>query len=136
MHIPLNHKTIILFDHSTNFATACGHTFDFDAASKGKSQATASSQAIQQLEPLDKSLWTCLVESAIEFSRIVYDIFPENKLISFMTTKYYSNPLNGWNDIEQNIDHVSLKKIILIKAMFYFMKILANECDGQHNASI
>jgi hypothetical protein len=104
LSIPLNHKTIFLLDHSTQYATKCGHTYEFDVISKIKPQS-GQNTGQQQLKPLDKTIWTCLIESAIEFSRIVYDIFPENKLISMMVSKI-DNPLNGWNDIEQNLDHV------------------------------
>ncbi|RNA00228.1 Asunder -like protein [Brachionus plicatilis] len=97
----INHKTIFLFDHSGYFATNCGQTFEFDISSKSKSSNQAQNQ--NKINPLNKSLWTCTIEAALEFARIVYDLFPEDKLIRLMTTKH-ENTLNTWNESEQGLE--------------------------------
>ena len=33
------------------------------------------------LAPIMKSLWTCNVEAVLEYVRVVYDLFPRNKLV-------------------------------------------------------
>lgn len=109
---PLNHKTIFVLDHSSHFASACEQPIEFDAAVKpktasagGASQASAAQN--QKLNPLVKSLWTCNVESVLEYSRIVYDLFPQDKLIRLMVTKV-DVPLNSWSEEEQGLEHVNI----------------------------
>lgn len=107
INIPLNHKTIFLFDNANFFASNCGQTFDFDVASTKAAKSNPNqSQSSLKLNPLNKSLWTCNVESALEYSRIVFDLFPENKLIAFVVTNY-NFILNSWNESEQSLDHVT-----------------------------
>lgn len=105
VNTPINHKTVFLFDSSSYFAANCGQTFEFDISSKSK--ASNQSQNQNRINPLNKSLWTCTVEAAIEFARIVYDLFPENKLIRLMTTKH-ENTLNSWSESEQGLETVTL----------------------------
>ena len=57
LNIPLNHKTIFFFDFSTHFSIPCGHTYDFDVINKIKSQTNSSQQAMQQLKPINKTIW-------------------------------------------------------------------------------
>lgn len=55
LNIPINHKTIFLFDHSVHFNVKCGHTFDFDVINKIKPQTNTSNQPVMaQLKPLGK----------------------------------------------------------------------------------
>ena len=103
MNLSLNHKTIFLFDHSNFFASYCGQTFEYDVANKTK-QTPAAQQ--KKLEPLKKTLWTCCIEAVFEYARIVYDLFPENKLIRLLISKF-DCPLNSWNENEQGLDHVN-----------------------------
>ncbi|CAF0765077.1 unnamed protein product [Brachionus calyciflorus] len=104
VNTPLNHKTIILFDHSNFFSNNCGQTYEFDVTSKSKPSSHSQNQS-HKLSPLNKSLWTCAVEAALEFSRIVYDLFPENKLIRMITTKH-DNAINSWHESEQGLEHL------------------------------
>ena len=67
-----------------------------------------------KLNPLVKSLWTCNVESIIEFSRIVYDLFPLDKLIRLMVTKV-DMPLNSWSENEQGLEHVVFRPFFKIE---------------------
>lgn len=102
MNIPINHKTIFLFDHSNYFSSSANVRVDFDVANKSKPQA---SQNVQKLEPLNKTLWSSSIEAAIEYSRIVYDLFPDSKLIRMVVTKFDS-ALNTWNLTDQGLDNV------------------------------
>jgi hypothetical protein len=107
LNIPINHKTVFLFDQSSYFANNCGQTFEFDANKpKSSSSHHQQQQSInQRLEPLNKSLWTCCIEAAFEYCRIVYDLFPESKLIRFVATRF-EIPLNSWNETEQGLEYV------------------------------
>ena len=113
LNIPLNHKTIFLFDHANCFSNNCGQTFEFDVPNKSKASNQNQAQNIQKLNPLNKTLWSCIVESAFEFSRIVYDIFPENKLIRLIVSKL-DQSLNNWNENEQGLDHVNFFNVFII----------------------
>jgi hypothetical protein len=103
-NIPINHKTIFLFDHCNYFSNICGQTYEYDAPPKAKTVPSAQ-HLNTKLNPLNKTLWTVNIESALEYSRIVYDLFPEDKLIRMMISKS-ENTLNSWNDQEQGLDHV------------------------------
>ena len=56
LNIPLNHKTIFLFDHSSHFNIPCGHTYDFDVINKAKpnSNANNNTATFSQIKPLGK----------------------------------------------------------------------------------
>jgi len=74
---PVSHKTVILLDRSPTFLTESSkHYVDFDMFMKSKGPG------IIPLAPIAKSLWTCNVEAALEYARVVYDLFPANKLVS------------------------------------------------------
>jgi hypothetical protein len=119
-NVPLNHKTVFLFDHSLFFANSCEQQIEFDVSVKSKTaQPQPQNVANFKLNPLNKTLWTCNIESAIEFSRIVYDLFPENKLIQMMVTKL-DTPLNSWNQCDQGLDHVREKGYVYSFVDFIF----------------
>ena len=140
LNIPLNHKTVFLFDHANYFAASCGQTTEFDMPTKAKPTTSSQHTNLQKLNPLNKSLWTSIVESAFEFVRIVYDIFPENKLIRLVVSKRdkLEFPLNQWNETDQGLDHVTyflnFFKIETSQFIFEFKK--ANELNGPNHASI
>ena len=118
--LPINHKTIFIFDHCQYFSSPCGDKYEFDNAS-GASSSTATTsagnktrqqqqqqqqQAANKLGPLSKSLWTVNIESALEFARVVYDLFPDGqKLIRLISSKS-DVPLNSWSLHEQSMDFV------------------------------
>jgi hypothetical protein len=126
MH-PANHKTIFVLDHTPFFGTNCESLIEFDfTKSRGP--------GFIPLAPIAKSLWTCSVEAAIEYCRIVWDLFPTGKLVrdfsvvlngcsfksvsSSITDMFYfkvrfivsdtkSHSLNTWSPVQQSLSHVS-----------------------------
>lgn len=103
--IPSNHKTVFLFDYTWNFGKSSSEQIDFDI-SKGKAQP--SDRSYQSSLFISKSLWTAAVESFFEYSRIVYDIFPENKLISAIVSRpEFDNLRNKWCKSDQSYDYVN-----------------------------
>lgn len=71
---PTNHKTIFVLDHTPYFGISSDYPIDFDSSkSRGPGYVP--------LPPVCKSLWTCSVEAAVEYCRIVWDLFPEGKLV-------------------------------------------------------
>ena len=78
MAFPHSHKTVLVLDRSPHFLQSSKEPVEFDVFSKR--QATG---LIPQA-PITKTLWTCNVEAVTEYARIVYDIFPADKLVSFL----------------------------------------------------
>lgn len=75
---PTNHKTIFVLDHTPYFGISSDNPIDFDVSkSRGPGYVP--------LPPVCKSLWTCSVEAAVEYCRIVWDLFPEGKLVIIIT---------------------------------------------------
>lgn len=77
-----SHKTVFVVDHCPYMAESCRQHVEFDMLVKNRTQG------IIPLAPISKSLWTCSVESSMEYCRIMYDIFPFKKLVS---VKYKQN---------------------------------------------
>ncbi|EMP32777.1 Cell cycle regulator Mat89Bb like protein [Chelonia mydas] len=70
-----SHKTVFVVDHCPYMAESCRQHVEFDMLVKNRTQG------IIPLAPISKSLWTCSVESSMEYCRIMYDIFPFKKLL-------------------------------------------------------
>jgi hypothetical protein len=102
--IPSSHKTVFLFDYTWNFGKSSSEQIDIEI-SKGKAQP--SEKSFQNSLFVSKSLWASAAESFFEFSRIVYDVFPENKLISAIISRPEFDPLrNKWCKSDQSYDNV------------------------------
>ncbi|XP_013199394.2 protein asunder isoform X2 [Amyelois transitella] len=96
---PTNHKTIFVLDHSPYFGMSSEHPIDFDSSkTRGPGYVT--------LQPVCKSLWTCSVEAAVEYCRIVWDLFPEGKLVRFVVSDAVAHILNTWAVSQQNLTHI------------------------------
>jgi len=97
----INHKTLFLLDLTSNFTNRTSEQpIEFDVFTKGRS----SSQPVgTPLPAIPKSLYTCTVESVLEYSRIIFDLFPESdKLLSFLAFRESGcSRLMNWN--EQNL---------------------------------
>lgn len=95
---PSNHKTVFLLDHTPYFGISCGVNLEF-GYTKGR-------PGFIPLSPISKSLWTCAVEAAMDYCRIVWDLFPEGKLIRFVISDSSARTLNTWAPDQQNIYQV------------------------------
>ena len=72
---PHTHKTIILLDHGVTMLESSQQSTDFDVLQKGRAPG------LIPLAPITKTMWTCNVEAALEYGRIIWDIYPEDKLV-------------------------------------------------------
>lgn len=104
----LNQKTIFVLDHTQYFSISSEDFIPLDFL-KGKSStvepnlpATSGGTGLQ----FSKSLWTCSVESSIEYCRIVWDLFPRGKLIRFIVSDTAAHIVNTWKFATQNMSHV------------------------------
>lgn len=100
MAFPVSHKTVFVLDHGPNFSGPCHQSMEFDIFTKTRQPG------IIPLAPLSKTLWTCSVEAAIEYCRIVWDIFPVEKLVRFIISDSSSITLNTWSQNEQSLTHL------------------------------
>ena len=82
MSLPVNHKTVFVLDHSSFFNQSCNQSVEYDILGKGKTPG------IIPAAPIFKSLWTCSVETMMEYIRVVYDIYQTNKLVSIIKLKW------------------------------------------------
>jgi len=71
----VTHKTVIVLDRCPYFLESSQQPVEFDMPVKSKVAG------VIPLAPITKSLWTCNVEAVLEYIRVVYDLFPSNKLV-------------------------------------------------------
>ncbi|XP_078250380.1 integrator complex subunit 13 isoform X5 [Pogona vitticeps] len=95
-----SHKTVFVVDHCPYMAESCRQHVEFDMLIKNRTQG------IIPLAPISRSLWTCSVESSMEYCRIMYDIFPFKKLVNFIVSDSGANVLNTWNQEDQNLQEL------------------------------
>ncbi|XP_070804151.1 integrator complex subunit 13 isoform X3 [Pituophis catenifer annectens] len=95
-----SHKTVFVVDHCPYMAESCRQHVEFDMLVKNRAQG------IIPLAPISRSLWTCSVESSMEYCRIMYDIFPFKKLANFIVSDSGANVLNSWNQEDQNLQEL------------------------------
>ncbi|XP_018561790.1 protein asunder [Anoplophora glabripennis] len=96
---PANHKTVFVLDHTPYFGISCENPIEFEFL---KSRAPG----FIPMNPISKSLWTSSVESAIEYCRIVWDLFPQGKLVRFIASDTVAHILNTWSPTQQNLTHI------------------------------
>lgn len=96
---PANHKTIFLLDHTPYFGTNCESLIEFDFSK-------TRGPGVIPLAPIAKTLWTCSVEAAIEYCRIVWDLFPTGKLVRFIVSDTKGHSLNSWSPTQQSLNHL------------------------------
>lgn len=80
MTYPTNHKTVFVLDHTPYFGISTENPLDFDCLKP-------RGQNLIPLPPICKSLWTTSIESATEYCRIVWDLFPTGKLVNIEELK-------------------------------------------------
>lgn len=93
---PVNHKTVFVVDHTPYFGLASSSRIQMDNAKRTTNGVGAF-----------KSMWTCCIESVVEYCRIVWDLFPDNlKVIQVVSSDVQSRDLNSWAVAHQNVNHM------------------------------
>lgn len=77
----VSHKTVFVVDHCPYMAESSRQQVECDVVTKSRAQGFIP------LAPVSKSLWTCGVECSMEYCRILYDIYPIDKLVSYLFLK-------------------------------------------------
>ena len=75
MAFPHSHKHVIVLDHSPALLKSSKEAIEFDVFRQSRTPGFIP------LAPITKSLWTCNVEAIVEYARVIYDIFPTDKLV-------------------------------------------------------
>lgn len=147
----LGSKTVILLDHSQALLEPSGVQFEIDVGSTGQSRPPRSGKKLTPEEekyertnwkyipsffpPVMKTLWTCAVENVIEYARIVYDIFSEERPLRILlcqSTQGQSSWLNSWESVpgngsgKQGDNLTSHQSISHVSAHLYFGFIRIN----------
>ncbi|XP_077296917.1 integrator complex subunit 13 asun isoform X2 [Arctopsyche grandis] len=107
---PLSHKTVVVLDHTPYFGISSESRVELEL-SRGLRQPPLQPGQSPHQPPhppqlVTKSLWTCSVEAAIEYCRIVWDLFPQGKLVRFVVSDTAAHILNTWNPTQQNLTHI------------------------------
>ncbi|KAJ1527268.1 hypothetical protein ONE63_008791 [Megalurothrips usitatus] len=97
---PANHKTVFVLDHSPQFGSSCDSVVELEVGNKPRGVSMIP------LSPICKSLWTASIEAAIEYCRVVWDLFPERKLIRFVVSDLQGHVLNSWSPAHQNLAYI------------------------------
>lgn len=98
MNSAISFKTIFLLDCTNEFrTTSSGQIYELDNLTKNRHN-------IPPMKPISKSLYTCAVEAIFDYSRIVWDLFPngERLIRLFAATSQAVHPINSWDVGQQN----------------------------------
>uniref|UniRef100_A0A7N6ACM3 Integrator complex subunit 13 n=1 Tax=Anabas testudineus TaxID=64144 RepID=A0A7N6ACM3_ANATE len=94
----VSHKTVFVVDHCPYMAESSRQQVECDVLTKTRAQG------VIPLAPVSKSLWTCAVECSMEYCRILYDIYPVDKLVNYIVSDSEFHMLNSWRREEQKLD--------------------------------
>ncbi|XP_071358644.1 integrator complex subunit 13 [Trachinotus anak] len=92
----VSHKTVFVVDHCPYMAESSRQQVECDVLTKSRAQG------VIPLAPVSKSLWTCAVECSMEYCRILYDIYPKDKLVNYIVSDSEFHTLNTWKQDEQS----------------------------------
>lgn len=90
------HKTVFVVDHCPYMAESSRQQVECDVLTKSRTQG------VIPLAPVSKSLWTCAVECSMEYCRILYDVYPKDKLINYLVSDSEFHSLNSWRREDQS----------------------------------
>uniref|UniRef100_A0A1A7XHX4 Asunder, spermatogenesis regulator homolog (Drosphila) n=1 Tax=Iconisemion striatum TaxID=60296 RepID=A0A1A7XHX4_9TELE len=90
------HKTVFVVDHCPYMAESSRQQVECDVLTKSRAQG------VIPLAPVSKSLWTCAVECSMEYCRILYDVYPKDKLINYIVSDSEFHILNSWRREDQS----------------------------------
>ncbi|XP_062338844.1 integrator complex subunit 13 isoform X2 [Osmerus eperlanus] len=96
MMFSVSHKTAFVVDHCPYMAESSRQQVECDVLTKNRAQG------VIPLAPVSKSLWTCAVECSMEYCRILYDVYPTNKLVNYIVSDSEFHVLNSWRQGDQS----------------------------------
>ncbi|XP_061570784.1 integrator complex subunit 13 isoform X2 [Cololabis saira] len=90
------HKTVFVVDHCPYMSESSRQQVECDVLTKSRAQG------VIPLAPVSKSLWTCAVECSLEYCRILYDVYPRDKLVNYIVSDSEFHILNTWRREDQS----------------------------------
>ncbi|XP_008399159.1 integrator complex subunit 13 isoform X1 [Poecilia reticulata] len=90
------HKTVFVVDHCPYMAESSRQQVECDVLTKSRAQG------VIPLAPVSKSLWTCAVECSMEYCRILFDVYPKDKLVNYIVSDSEFHILNTWRREDQS----------------------------------
>ncbi|KAM4712311.1 integrator complex subunit 13 isoform 1-T1 [Anableps anableps] len=90
------HKTVFVVDHCPYMAESSRQQVECDVLTKSRAQG------VIPLAPVSKSLWTCAVECSMEYCRILFDVYPKDKLVNYIVSDSEFHILNSWRREDQS----------------------------------
>lgn len=90
------HKTVFVVDHCPYMSESSRQQVECDVLTKSRAQG------VIPLAPVSKSLWTCAVECSMEYCRILYDIYPKDKVVNYIVSDSEFHILNSWRQEDQS----------------------------------
>ncbi len=110
MTYPISHKTVFVMDRGPAFSMPCVQVeFDFHRARAGGAGGAMAAHGYIPSAPVTKTMWTTATESVLEYCRLVWDLFPTDRLVRFLVAGSDFEPasINSWDETEQNPSTVS-----------------------------
>ncbi|XP_037960783.1 protein asunder [Teleopsis dalmanni] len=104
--VGVNNKTIFVLDHTQYFSISSGDLVSLEPVRTKPLTGVNEVDTDNILPSFSKSLWTCSVEAAVEYCRIVYDLFPNGKFVRFFVSDTVAHIVNTWSTSTQNTNHV------------------------------
>ncbi|CAG7828139.1 unnamed protein product [Allacma fusca] len=96
----LCHKTIFVLDHCKLMRELTGVTIEIELGNR----PGANVGYFQFIPSVMKSLWNCVAESTLEYARILWDLFGDERLIRFIASHpQKAISLNDWSKAQQSM---------------------------------
>ncbi|XP_047245044.1 integrator complex subunit 13 [Girardinichthys multiradiatus] len=90
------HKTVFVVDHCPYMSESSRQQVECDVLTKSRAQG------VIPLAPVSKSLWTCALECSMEYCRILFDVYPKDKLVNYIVSDSEFHILNSWRREDQS----------------------------------
>ncbi|XP_046853140.1 integrator complex subunit 13-like isoform X2 [Xenia sp. Carnegie-2017] len=115
-------KTSIILDHRPKLLGPSRVLVDIDSVG-AKTKGGSKSHGLT----IFKSVWTCMVEASVEYSRVIFDLFPSQYLVKLIVSDTKAYSINSWGEKEQCISQL-LKPLAALN--------LKNKTESENDASI
>jgi hypothetical protein len=87
----LSHKTVFLLDHAFQMREPCGLPIELDASTSSSRPGSSSRSQFYPavIPPVIKSLWTSVVENTLEYARILWDVYADQRVMPSSIALYF-----------------------------------------------
>ncbi len=115
-------KTVIVLAANALSSSECGQGIAFEVTGAGRGSKSSASKIIT------KTIWSCCVESVLEYCRIVFDLFPDECQVCVAAVdEAKCQPVNSWRDEDQEVVKVHTSRI-----MYVYVTCTFTLCKSYH----